>query len=497
MNEKALYFGILTVLFSFSIRLYPELISWPYPLGFDIVSYYIPNILEKNFLSPNYMFKEANFYYLLIQILFYLFGNLPLIFKFTSSILHATLGLIIYIYLYKVTKLNYLTSFMCSLLFSTSVLSFRLTWDLHRNTLGLIFALTSMIYANNWKSKNWILPVSIFIFLTVWTHELVATYLLITMIINFLNHNFKNKSSRQYSLPFAITIIICIILYLHQRVDNGNFDIPISFLCNSYYEHIINFIYSLYFFVFSLWLFIPISIYSIKKLDESLRIWILLSILPLFIYLLSIKTTYIYRYLIMLSFPLFISAFITLKNRYKLCLLILCLNLAIILPYLSLYPDLNLYSSNSLVRSIADLGLDYYIPLRHYMPLGYLQNSIPISNMKDIIDIFNHVNNYYNYNNVIVMPSQLYGLSLLYLKNHSNYIIVNIGEVGYFSMNRGGTFKEILGELYNKYDNIMIIWWSSAYQHNIKWYDVNIADIDFITEKYSNGVFSIYIINRY
>jgi hypothetical protein len=134
------------VLFLFStaclIRLLPELISYPYPIGYDVINYYIP--VTTNF-SEHWAQVSTQFplYALLLNITRIATDISPHQTVVMMAILmFGFFALAIFFLARKLMKLNikyslYLAFFV---IFQTAVL--RTTWDLHRD----IFALSTMLF---------------------------------------------------------------------------------------------------------------------------------------------------------------------------------------------------------------------------------------------------------------------------------------------------------------------------------------------------------------
>ena len=88
-------FAFAAFLVTLSIRIIPEILSGPYPVGWDIVAYYIPNAIDiasgrmnvwGMITSPPVMYAIIVPVYLLTR------ANLVLIFKILGPILYGLLG---------------------------------------------------------------------------------------------------------------------------------------------------------------------------------------------------------------------------------------------------------------------------------------------------------------------------------------------------------------------------------------------------------------------
>jgi hypothetical protein len=154
VKERLINSEKYTILFIFSIaslvRTVPELIAYPYPLGYDVINYYIPVVTNFDKYWP-VISGQFPFYVSLLHVINNSIGSSlsPHFVVTTFAILtYGIFAISVFFIGRKILKINinhsmYLTFFV---IFQLSVL--RTTWDLHRDlfSLSIMLLLFSIIY---------------------------------------------------------------------------------------------------------------------------------------------------------------------------------------------------------------------------------------------------------------------------------------------------------------------------------------------------------------
>ncbi|MEM4563079.1 MAG: hypothetical protein QXI55_04075, partial [Thermofilum sp.] len=105
-------YALLSFFTPLLVRLIPEALSWPYPLGFDTLL--VAALVKRGALPPQStleLLKETHLVPLLYSVLDQLTGDLLLSLKLLSPLLHATLCLALYLYSRRVLKMSGRTAF--------------------------------------------------------------------------------------------------------------------------------------------------------------------------------------------------------------------------------------------------------------------------------------------------------------------------------------------------------------------------------------------------
>src|SRR5260370_4108054 len=127
-----------------SIRIIPEILSGPYPVGWDIVAYYIPNTIDiasgtmnlwGMITSPPVMYAIVVPFYSLTR------ANLVLIFKALGPILYGLLGWSIFWFCQRRLHWSSREALYAVLFVSAYFITLRISWDAYQAELGLTFFL--------------------------------------------------------------------------------------------------------------------------------------------------------------------------------------------------------------------------------------------------------------------------------------------------------------------------------------------------------------------
>ena len=144
---------------AFSLRLLPEMISWPWLIGWDTPEYVAslkdfvvsPTILEKSVWYGRRRLLPP-----LLNVLLYPLALLVdpwYVFKVISPIIYGFEALSFY-YLMKSLDIDERTEYLSTLIFIFYPVSLRFSWDLYRNSLGLVF-LIGLMYELIKGNRSW------------------------------------------------------------------------------------------------------------------------------------------------------------------------------------------------------------------------------------------------------------------------------------------------------------------------------------------------------
>ena len=159
VKERLINSEKYAILFIFSIaslvRTIPELIAYPYPIGYDVINYYIPVVTNFDKYWPT-ISGQFPFYVSLLHVISNNIGSSispHFVVTAFAIITYGIFGVSIFFIGRKVLKINisysmYLAFFV---IFQLTVL--RTTWDLHRD----LFSLSTMlaIVFNNLREKGY------------------------------------------------------------------------------------------------------------------------------------------------------------------------------------------------------------------------------------------------------------------------------------------------------------------------------------------------------
>lgn len=144
----------LLVLFVIAIiiRLIPELIAYPYPIGYDVVNYYIP--VTTNFQNNWNMVSDQFPLYVLILQLITIVTNLdpPTVVRFAAILIFGFFSILVYQLSKKILHLRQVYSLFLALFVTFQMSVLRTSWDLHRDMLSLLYVFCSFFWHRRQKS---------------------------------------------------------------------------------------------------------------------------------------------------------------------------------------------------------------------------------------------------------------------------------------------------------------------------------------------------------
>lgn len=475
------FFGVPLI-----IRLIPEIFSFPYPLGFDTVTYYIPAMCNKLVFRLDIfsLFKRTFLYYFIETLLYIVFPNPIFIIKLLGVLLFTLMVGLLGVYSFFRLRLGFFWSVLVVVFASTTLISLRLSWDLYRNMLGNIFAvLTIFLFSSDVPGVRRLGMITGL--LTVVSHEASTVYLLFTLgmtiLVEFMKFGYLTSRWRAYGFFLSGLLFV----FQRLRFNDTYLSIPYKYLgvlkpLGIFYEGIV-------FMVFvSIPLIFPIFLsfnYFLK--DYYLFFWTFLSIILFLIVLLGVVTIPLYRIILMLFFPLPIYAVIGLRNlvgRFRLfgsgvLVLLLFIQISIAVPYLVSSPNSPSWYSRIFYYSV-DKDIFYDIPT------AFLQNTVPIDDMRDLVNVVNYGLTSLPHGSKFVLVPEFSWLIYSGLVNEDSEgvipIISNIIRVKYSST--VVSFDVIDKPFY-------FVWWSS----DSGWYRVHRLPCN-CSIIYSSGSFSLYMV---
>jgi hypothetical protein len=138
-NEKYSY--LIVFLVAIILRLVPEILAFPYPIGYDVINYYLPVL--KNF--DNYWTSVSDQFPLYILLLHIVTSNLQIDARIviTASIvlIYGLFSVVIYSIARNNFHLNNFQSIYLSIFVIFQVALLRTSWDLHKDMFSLTIAL--------------------------------------------------------------------------------------------------------------------------------------------------------------------------------------------------------------------------------------------------------------------------------------------------------------------------------------------------------------------
>lgn len=400
------------------IRIIPDLIAYPYPIGYDIINYYIP-LADK--LNTTFQNDSFQFYpYLLYTFKSFLPLNPQGLMLSLSSITYGLFSLSIYLLL---KGLNLKPALFMTVFILFQISALRTTWDLQKDILALSFTFL-IIYFILEDRKAYFFNIRIIHFgiiislviLTFLTDNMIAFLLIISLLIYF-----AIKQDIKYII--SLTIIIISIISFLVVVDTTKNDSLINFInhiltgnikANENYTPLNLGILFIMMNILSL----PLFIYGLKYLHE------LLLYIPLSMALLGSFTWIVLPYSAILlpdRWIIISGIFMSIFSSYGLIRLFSNYkdkpNYKILLPIMSFYIIIGLF--------YMILPYEYAFPIygifteytHFFVPSTMQFNSIDIVDNRDLSIAIDWLNNHTNPKSIIYGDSYLSGWMKMLLKD--------------------------------------------------------------------------------
>ncbi len=225
-SRKRKYIHVL-LLFATALllRTLPEIAVRKYPVGYDLLAYYIPIATR---LAPEIKangivkavktiqagaHRQAPLFHVATALILLATGVNPLtLFKALSPILYALLILSYYLFLTKALEKSHRQAILTSLLLAFHPISLRISWDLLRNTTGMaLFFILCIVLKNSQKTPlRKTIYATILMITIALTHQLAAT-LATLAVAELLLRQLRDKQSRREALKTAVILAPYII----------------------------------------------------------------------------------------------------------------------------------------------------------------------------------------------------------------------------------------------------------------------------------------------
>jgi len=431
----------------------------PYIVGFDPIAYYIPVVYSwmRHGIDFWGFLAEVPLLYCILTLINRLGVDIVFALKIVGPLLHGFLALTVYGFASRTLGWSPRKGFFATLLATLYFVALRISWDLLRTELALIFLFLTLTMLNrdfnNWKSFV-LLPLTMI--LVTLSHELVTVIMLVVVAAMALRSLFEKEYVKTRSLVLAslpATLQFLFIFYAKCRVSSGEFLIRLVsfpgkesegwlslFGFSSYPDMVTN---MLGFLLYCHLLLLPLAIKGVKFLKNlQIRSWTLWSLGAILFPVVSQSAEFGgYRWTLMLTYPLSfyaVEALINVKLDHRRLLLLFTIGMFTVgfvtMPYEYGFPC-------------------FAIPqYQVYIPSSMLQNSVPLSDCQDTVNVLQWLKKDMGRNALLLTHRVFYGWSILMLDEDQiiNYEYGNPAEVARDVAQLG-------------YDGIYLIWWVNGF----------------------------------
>ena len=422
---------LLSALFAFTIRLIPEILSIPWPTGYDTIGF--ARKISENYVwnSPSNLMETSPLFYI-IATPFSLSSNVISLLKITAPVLYGLLAAAVFTFAFYALGWKRNKALVCSMVFALQLSALRLSWDLFRNELALIFMLLTLTVLFTFRGEK--IQFALFCVLsalTSFSHEMVAALMLILIPAIFAlkvwNKQLSWKQLTALIIAFSPSIAYSFYLAfwgLYAPIQGAvNYEVPIFFnyIGSGPYQYVTYIELIGEHARLFLLLFIPVLplvFFSIKR--KIVHVNVLTSVLLTLAFFPIISPywapAFSLRWMFMLAIPFSFYAcdglFHLYHSAHKLLAMKTCVALLFVssLLFVMLPPDLS---------PIAPFLTDKTM---QYMPSSLLSNTVSLGDMPGLLASLSYLNNVMDSNSLIVTHESLYEWARLKLQPGSNVV---------------------------------------------------------------------------
>jgi hypothetical protein len=469
---------------AFGIRLVPELLSWPDPLGFDTVTWLAPfmGTCQEEGLGYGYSLlierQNAPFAFMLFGFVAFVTNVDPLI--LTKIMAPFLFGFLVWSFFYFTKKTfgwDERKAFLASVVLSLYFITLRMSWDLYRNLLGIAFLMIALAHSTKLDTKRDQAIFLVFSFLAILTHELIAVFVIFLYAYLFLCKYLKKKEVSPPLLVCAMVAVLFVLYYAHWVIPASGatvlssrpvvpLEFPMDYLSakGPYFYAGPAEIYGDVL-ILALISFIPIFPLCVKGLfwNRLLNGWVVLLLFGSFavLFLPTMAIPLWNRWLFMLIFPavIFGTNFLFRLDKKK----------------ISLYLGLLVILSSLFIALPSQIASHYFsTPYTvRYVPSSMMQNTVPLSDSDDVRSALGWLDENAGTDSALLAHYAFVGWAELYTDDLEIVTYFTIDEVEGFDL--GGS------------SHVYTIWW----ERGTGWYQDQAPSQDF-SEIHRSGRIVIY-----
>jgi hypothetical protein len=433
--RKKYLFPLLAFVVPLLVRVVPEVLMGPYLVGFDTMSYYVPDTLLWRHIGISlwsFLATAPLFYIILISIVA-AGGPLILVLKIIPPLLLGFLGLSIYTYAKKGLGWSLPKSTFVAILGTIYFVALRASWDQLREELGLVFFFVVLMLLTNRKDESWkrYLLLSLAIIAVVLSHELVSVLMFGAIISTVAYSLFRKDFKRSINLVVVSlpAVLYFVIVYLSKVVQSGilGYSNSVSPLTGfaSYQALLIN---TGGFFLFCFLPLLPLVVIGVRQSGNlQLKSWLILSFVLLFVPLSSVNP---YRWILMLVYPFAFYATDALSRlksiKWKHFKLTICRITMLYLVFSTAILSFSFISSAP-EKSFFYFSSKGFNKYDYQIPTSMLQNTVSITDCNSTVNAIQWFKDNFNSTAVLLTHTVFYGWALLTL-NHNQLMDYGFGD---------------------------------------------------------------------
>lgn len=491
----------------FLIRLFPEILAFPNPIGFDTV--YYAYALKNGMILTDWtsIFTSSWLLYLVVVPIYSVVRGDPfIILKLVAPVLFGLNVAGIFGFSRKVLGWNVFWSVTAAIFFAVQLAPLRISWDLLRNTLGLALLLSTFPIFQKVSSRKGFFGFIALSVLTVFAHEYAAVALL-TVVLGMLVWRLVKKEQdpalkRQLLaiVPAFSVFVIGLILRMYSissvvssnvidagdyvRGNLGGLFFIVDYLrvrsAVDYYPAYLNLVFSVLVLFTVLYLSYLILIFKGVFKNAFLDLWTVLLVIGAFGCLVFpfFALEYWHRWMFMLAYPFTFYAVNALRKSE---------------PFSDLKSGSKVFRNlrfgyKAMVLATACLGMSYlFTPVfitnwNSSLPsatftAAYFSTSptVPYQDVSSVVALMDWLDASESGNSCIVLQHAFFAWGQLYL-DESHTIVQFETDLD----------KAVMVAQQSGFDRVLFVWWNV----DIGWYEIRVPDG--FTNLHAEGRISVY-----
>src|SRR3989441_3412130 len=432
-------FAFAAFLVPLIIRTIPEILSGPYPVGWDIVAYYIPNATDiasgkmniwGMITSPPVMYAIVVPAYMMTR------ANLVLIFKILGPIFYGLLGWSIFWFSQRRLHWSSSKALAAVLFISAYFVTLRISWDAYQAELGLALFLLAESIRFSTPTKSALGRASL-LCLAVLSNQIVGVLVVGAQLATLILPSIR-KNPKMLSLQFTPIALFLLILYstMQTALAPGLSIIgpgaSLSILTTN-----LAFLFYAYIFV------IPLVLFGIKIRERSIFVpWMIVCGIGLGLSALpgQVFQDIGYRWVLLLSLPLLLLAYEG-YSRLRVSSAFMRRNWRGVLRVVVIVS----LSSSAISYAIlpAQSAPTFYTMFPQYIPSSMVQSSLPSSDYRNVVSAMLWVDSHLDSGSVLITQQAFYGWARSYLSPDKQVVNSFLGSPT-SAINQTGSFTHVL-----------------------------------------------------
>jgi hypothetical protein len=411
-------FPLLAFLIPLVVRAIPEVLMGHFVVGFDTLGYYVPNTLLwlRNGVGFWEFLAVAPFFYVLLMGVTSVGVPIVVSLKVMAPLLLGFLGVAVYFYASKTLSWSAKKSLLVALFATLYFVALRVSWDMLRSELALIFLFATLIFLKKEGSpfRNGVL-LSLAMLSVVFAHQLVAVIMFVIVLATAVRLGFDRR------LVDVRRLVVCAVpaAFLFSAIVYANYLSPEFSVLSSFPEQASEGFMSLFgfasypdlvfdtlgFLVFCYLPLLPLIILGARRFRSNLQLkawifWVLFAVLSVIVSPNAFVAAFPYRWILLLAYPL---AFFAVEG-------FTCLRLNWHKVAAGLMVGMFTVGFIFLPNALA---FPYFVLFPVYVPMSMLQNTIPLSDCQDTVNALQWASSNLDGDARLLVHDVFYGWALL------------------------------------------------------------------------------------